>query len=109
MTDKERREINEFLAEWQDETPKHCLKKSKQGCNNCFEHKCIPDYCTNAMPVLEKFKELFFEATFEFTQSGTVEITAKYHFGQVNVVGNTIHEVICRCAVEYLKAQGVGR
>ena len=71
------------------------------------------DYCTNAMPVLEKVGEYYHSVRTWKALDGTskkemwwccIEKPADVTLRS----GDTIHEAICRAAVKYLKAQEVG-
>ena len=130
MTDKERQEVNEFLVEHlfgificdKYEKCKKCKDTSKCLYGKAWNEvksnpKNVEDYCTNAMPVLEKLGEnaLFYiqiaRTSFGCGESKKfqVEICDDGNFEIKNNViafGNTIHEAVCRCAVEYLKIKG---
>jgi len=106
--DKEK--INSFLAEWQG------LKRGVDfDCQEIWsdgtigDYKPAPDYCTNAMSVLEKLAELKQPIAIDYYSSEDYGDWVSCHSLNIAVKADTIHEAICRAAVALVKAQEVGR
>jgi hypothetical protein len=108
MTDNEKREINEYLAERLFGLEYNNQFKEWGTLVDNFKWERQPDYTTEYWRVLEKLKASYLShEAYEIKIMGNTATQFICAFNTPNKVfsrGDTIGEAVCRCAFECLKS-----